>query len=154
MGDHALYAQTKNLLSCAWKGWIFMSYTLASHHIFNWYHNWYFCVSHISFSIYVCFKFQLVLICFTYLVSKIYHIFQLISKYKIFSFINIKMYKCFNFNWYHKFPISYGIKILWYLKLICWFKKNSKFVLFIYNYYLKKNCLFTKVSQNVFYYLE
>ena len=63
MGDHALYALLKILLNICMK-WVVgsMSYTLDSHCIFNWYHNWYFyvCILISVFSIYICFKFQIV----------------------------------------------------------------------------------------------
>jgi len=57
MGDHALYAQTKNLLSCACKGWIFMSYTLVHIIFLIGITIDIFVYTHILFSIYVCFKF-------------------------------------------------------------------------------------------------
>ena len=81
--------------------------------------------------------FHLVSICFTYLVSKFTIYFNWYQNIKYFLSL---VSKCTSIS------ISIGItyflfhmvsKILWYLKLICWFKKNSKFVLFIYNWYLK-----------------
>ena len=84
---------------------------------FTIYFNWY---QYVSISI--GFRFQLVSKMFYLLFGiKIYHIFQLVLKYKIFSFIGIKIsnvsisfgIKIFNFIWYQ---ISYDIKI-WYQNL-------------------------------------
>ena len=52
MGDHALWAKLKIFLTCAERE-VIMSYTLDPHHIFIWYHDWYFFV-YSYFVFYIC----------------------------------------------------------------------------------------------------
>ena len=46
-------------------------------------------------------------------------------EYELYTWFSLYFHlvSLYHFNWYHIIPISYGIKILWYLKLIYWFKK-------------------------------
>ena len=110
--------------------------------IFNWYLNWYQNISYCTIyliskfiiyfnwyqyvSISIGFQFQLVSKMFYLLFGiKIYHIFQLVSNIKYFTFIGITIYKCFNFK---NFQFQLVSKILLYLNICLFTSDISKFV--------------------------